>query len=64
VKGEAPGEGKAQESHVLFGALIGHRGVADLQLAEGLEAGPWIRANGKKACGPERVSGLVAGERL
>jgi hypothetical protein len=64
VKGESPGEGEAQESHALFGALIRHQGVADSQSAEGLEAGLRRRANGQKACGPERVSGLVAGKKL
>jgi hypothetical protein len=56
---------ETQESNVLLSALIRHRGVTDLQSAEGLEAGPVNRwANGRKASGPERVSRLIVGERL
>jgi hypothetical protein len=56
---------ETHESNVLLSALIRHREVTDLQSAKGLEAGPIDRlANGKKACGPERVTKLIAGERL
>ena len=55
---------KSHESNVPLNALNKHQGVTDLQSAQGLEAGPRIGANGKKASGHENDPRLIAGEKL